>query len=532
MSHSSYWLSTNPFPRFPSLTQDLETDVVIIGAGITGISAAYLLKKAGARVILLERERCARVDTGHTTAHLAYVTDERLHQLCKHFGTEGAQASWEAGAAAIDQIEEIVRERAIDCEFSRVPGFLHARAESDEGSNPGSSARDLESLKEDAELASQMGFDAAGMDAVPLWNQPGIRFANQAKFHPLQYLAHLAQSIPEGGSHLFENSPVEGFETKPLAIRAGTKRHRIHCQRVVVATHSPLAGLSSIADALLLQTKLSLVTSYVVGARVPRNSAPEALFWDTGDPYNYLRVDRRSDHDYAILGGEDCKTGQESETDRPFETLAAKLRRIFPGAEVQHQWMGQVVETNDGMPFIGENDPRQFMATGFAGNGFTLGTVSAMMACDWYHGRVNPWSELFAIHRKKFHGGAWHYLRENLDYPYYLIRDRLRRAEEGSPAELAVGEGRILRLSGRKVAAYRKADGHLSLRSAVCTHLGCLVRWNESDKTWDCPCHGSRFHPTGEVRSGPAEHDLKPIDWPEIDSESEVSSTETVSSKS
>jgi nitrite reductase/ring-hydroxylating ferredoxin subunit len=205
------------------------------------------------------------------------------------------------------------------------------------------------------------------------------------------------------------------------------------------------------------------------------------------------------------------KTGQERDSEDVFGELEIRLRARLPTATLQHRWMGQVVETADGLPYIGENATRQFIATGFCGNGFTLGTLSAMMARDRYLDRRNPWLDLLRVDRRPFHGGLWQYLKENVDYPYYLVRDRVARAEAGTVDELSPGEGKILKWEGQKVAAYRNEHGALSLCSPVCTHLKCLVRWNDADQTWDCPCHGSRFHPDGAVLSGPAEEPLEKL---------------------
>jgi nitrite reductase/ring-hydroxylating ferredoxin subunit len=277
---------------------------------------------------------------------------------------------------------------------------------------------------------------------------------------------------------------------------------------VVIATHCPIMGKTNLVSATLFQTKLALYTSYVLGARLPRETAPEALFWDTSDPYYYLRIERRPDCDYAIFGGEDCKTGQEADTEQVFHKLERTLHQVLPAAQVQDRWLGQVVETNDGLPFIGESSSQQFIATGFCGNGFTLGTLAAMMARDRVLKRENPWFDLFDVGRRKLLGGTWRYITENVDYPYYLLRDRLARADVESTDDIKFGQGRITKLNGKKVAAYRDPEGKLTLLSAVCTHLGCIVRWNDADCTWDCPCHGSRFKPTGEVFSGPAEDPL------------------------
>jgi glycine/D-amino acid oxidase-like deaminating enzyme/nitrite reductase/ring-hydroxylating ferredoxin subunit len=507
MKTGSYWQFSEKLPQFPSLTSDLEVDVVIIGGGLTGITAAWLLKREGAKVALLDRQRCAAADTGRTTAHLTYVTDERLHTLVKNFGKDAARAFWEAGAAAIDQIHDIVTSTSTSkkAEFKWVPGYLFGRLS-------GSDKKDRASLEKDAKLARDLGFDAEFVEQTPFVNRPGVRFAHQAKFHPYKYLAPLVRSIPGGGSHVFENTEATGVEPDPLIVHAG--KFKIRCRYLMIATHTPLLGKTPLLKGTLFQSKLALYTSYVLGAKLAPRSVPEALFWDTSDPYYYLRVDRHRDHDYVIFGGDDCKTGQEQNPNAVFARLRARLKTILPAAEVQHRWLGQVVETNDGLPFIGENNGQQFIATGFCGNGFTLGTLAAMMACDRFFGRKNPWFDLFRVDRRKFHGGTWRYIRENLDYPFYMMRDRVRGAQGDSPNDVKVGEGKILKLNGKKVAAYRDSGTKMVLLSPICTHLKCIVRWNAADKTWDCPCHGSRFRATGEVFSGPAEERLEKVPWP------------------
>jgi Rieske Fe-S protein len=336
-----------------------------------------------------------------------------------------------------------------------------------------------------------------------------VRFANQAKFHPRKYLRSLVERIPGDGSHVFEKSAATEFDAKKRRVKVNG--YWISFDRVVMATNNPLVGFASMISATLLQTKLSLYTSYALGARVPSDTLPEALFWDTRDPYDYLRVDRYRRFDYVVYGGEDHKTGQSKATTKPHARLLTRLKKIIAKAKIDHRWSGQVICTPDGLPYIGENAERQFVATGYCGNGITFGTVAAMMARDWATGRKNPWAELFGVNRKKLKGAAWNYLRENKDYPYYMIKDRLARAEADSVRELKPGDGMIVGRRGKKVAAFRDRNGKIHRLSPVCTHLGCLVRWNPSESTWDCPCHGSRFKPTGEVIAGPAEEPLAPI---------------------
>jgi glycine/D-amino acid oxidase-like deaminating enzyme/nitrite reductase/ring-hydroxylating ferredoxin subunit len=502
MRNVPVWIDTAPIQKFPKLQKSIAVDIVVVGAGVTGITAAYLLKKAGSTVALIERERVASIDTGHTTAHLTYVTDVDLQQLVRNFGKDHAQAAWDAGAAAIDEIERIVEAEGIECEFTRVPAYVHARA-------GGSSKKEASSLKKEADLAAKLGFDAAYLSSVPYFNLPAVRFANQAKFHPRKYLRSLVAKIPGSGSHVFEKSAVNEFDVKKRGVRVN--RNWISFDRVMMATNDPLVGLASMTTATLFQTKLSLYTSYALGARVPSNTIPEALFWDTRDPYDYLRIDRHREFDYIVYGGEDHKTGQRKKTQKAYVRLWQRLKKIAPEAQVDHRWSGQIISTPDGLPYIGENAERQFIATGYCGNGITFGTIAAIMARDWIAGRKNPWSQLFAVDRKKIKGAAWNYLRENKDYPYYMIKDRLARAEAASVRELRPGDGMITGRRGKKVAAFRDASGDIHRLSPVCTHLGCLVRWNPSESTWDCPCHGSRFKPTGEVIAGPAEEPLPPI---------------------
>jgi Rieske Fe-S protein len=311
--------------------------------------------------------------------------------------------------------------------------------------------------------------------------------------------------IPGDRSHVFEKTAAGKFDAKRRRVKANG--HWITFDRVAILTNNPLVGFASVTSATLFQTKLSLYSSYVLGASIPRGALPLALFWDTKNPYDYLRVHPRTGFDYAIFGGEDQKTGQGQTPSRCYDRLLAKLKKIVPEAQIEHRWSGQVIETNDGLPVIGENADRQFIATGFCGNGITFGTISAMMARDWATGTKNPWTELFAADRKMVRA-PWDYLKENKDYPYYFVKGRLQRAEADSVRELRRGAGMIVKSKSGKLAAYRDSKGTMHKRSAVCPHMGCIVRWNQAEKTWDCPCHGSRFNATGEVIAGPAESGL------------------------
>ena len=511
LGSQAYWKDSASVSRYPALDRNLTVDVVVIGAGITGLTAAYLLKRSGLKVAVIDRRRCGGVDSGMTTAHLTCVTDVDLPELVKHFGRDHAQAAWDAGLAAIAQIDRIVTREDIDCEWSWVSGYKHAPAvaEAAAGKPPEDEA---EALREAARVAADLGFEARFVDTVPFAGTAGVEYGGQAKFHPRKYLAALAKLIDGNGSHIFEHTESEEIKDQPLSVTAGG--HTLTCGFLVIATHTPLMGKSDMASALGLQTKLYLYTSYVLGGRLPKGAVPEALYWDTADPYHYLRIDPHRGYDYAIFGGQDHKTGQAADTDACYAALEAEARRVMPQLEITHRWSGQVVETNDGLPFIGETSSKQFAATGYAGNGMTFGTLAGMMAHDCATGRRNPWRDLFDPGRAKVRGGAWNYIKENLDYPYYMIRDRFVGPEGKSLRSVPRGEGRILELAGKKVAVSRDERGKATIVSPVCTHLGCLVAWNPAEHTWDCPCHGSRFMPNGRVLAGPAESPLERLPDP------------------
>ncbi|HXT68123.1 MAG TPA: FAD-dependent oxidoreductase [Vicinamibacterales bacterium] len=499
----SYWLSSTPLPKYPALDHSRFADVVVIGAGVTGLTAAYLLKQAGLKVVVLDRRTVASGDTGHTTAHLTCVTDTWLMELIRAIGEDHARAVWDAGLAAIWQIAEIVDAERISCGLSWVPAYLHAPPDGE------FTESDVERLREEAQAAANLGFDATFVERAPVVDAPAVEFAGQARFHLTRYLKELAARVDGDGSAIFEHTDAHSVEDDPLTVVAGS--YRLRCNNVFVATHNPIVGKASLLKATLLQTKLSLYSTYVVAGRAERDQVFDALYWDTATAYRYLRLDRQRDGDLVILGGEDHKTGQVSETSACYEALERAAVRLVPGIELSHRWSGQVIETSDGLPFIGEISPHQFIATGFNGNGVTFGTLSAMIVRDAITGRANPWRGLFDVNRSGVLRGFWDYLKENKDYPYYLIRDRFAGAQGKTTRALARGKGKILELDGTRVAAYRHENGRVTLLSLACTHMGCQVVWNDAEATWDCPCHGSRFTATGDVIGGPAESPLDEI---------------------
>jgi glycine/D-amino acid oxidase-like deaminating enzyme/nitrite reductase/ring-hydroxylating ferredoxin subunit len=496
----SWWISTTPSTTHPPLRSDLRVDVAVVGAGITGITAAYLLKKAGKKVALLERGRAAMAETGHTTAHLTHVVDTRLVDLVRTFGEAGAKAAWDSSRAALDQIEALVREWRIDCDFQRVPGYLFGTRDSD-----------VPLLQEEARLANQFGYRAEQVRPAdfPFRSRIVLKFDNQARFHPRRYLLALLAQIPGGGSEVFEETNVKTIESGPPVRVVSESGAAVTCDHVLVAAHVPFQ------NRVLIHAKQAAYRSYVLAARTPKGKLADALYWDVLDPYHYVRLQPGPDHDLVILGGEDHKTGQVTDTEGPYQKLVAFLRdELGPEAVVVARWSGQIMETVDGLPYIGANvvsAPNELVATGYAGNGLTYGTLAGLMLAERILGRSTPWDKLYDPGRVKIRG-TWEFVKENLDYPLHLLKDRLRGAEARALPEVGTGQGKIVKLDGKKVAVARDETGAVHAVSAVCPHMGCQVHWNVTERTWDCPCHGSRFLPTGEVLNGPAITGLEPVE--------------------
>jgi glycine/D-amino acid oxidase-like deaminating enzyme/nitrite reductase/ring-hydroxylating ferredoxin subunit len=495
MKKQSLWIDTSPHEEFPQLRGQVDVDVLVVGGGITGLTTAYLLKKAGCRVALVDQQNIGEGETSHTTAHLTFVTDARLHELASRMGEEEAQAFWGAGRLAMQQIGDITSELNIDCELRRVPGYLFAAFGKE-------AEKEIESLRDDAVLAETLGFDAVFMESDPVFRRPAVRFPNQLKFHPLKYIHAIAKALPGDGCHVFSKTSGSNIDSEKRELR--TDAGAISYETVVAATHVPIQGERDTFGAALFQTKLAAYSTYALEAEI--EPVAEALFWDTNDPYLYFRFDQRGTRGSVIIGGEDHKTGQEEDTEARYARLESSLRRTFPNAKLKRRWSGQVIETPDFLPYIGKVAEHQFLATGFSGNGLTLGTFSAILIRDLITGKSNPWTKLFAPDRKPV-AGFLDYVRENKDYLSYFIRDWLRPTAQLESLRRSTGD--ILKVDGKKCAVYCDQHGKRTVLSAICPHMGCIVAWNDAEKTWDCPCHGSRFAATGELIAGPAESNLE-----------------------
>lgn len=481
------WTVSAPARRYPPLPGDLEVDVVVVGGGIAGLTTAWLLKQEGKRVAVVEMHRILTGQTGQTTAHLTELLDVSYDTLASDFGEKGARLAAESVRASIEKISSLVERLGIACDFQRLPGYRYAETEDE--------ARQLE---REATAARRAGLLCSLTRDVPLPYPVtlALRVEDQAQFHPRAYLQALAERIVGEGSHVFEETQVTDIhEGAPCRVR--TTRGVLLCQEVVEATTTPL-------NRVLLHTKLMPYRSYALAARLEAPLAP-GLYYDSKDPYHYIRTQRLDGADYVIVGGEDHKVGAEEDTARRYTALEEYLRQHFPASRVEYRWSGQVIEPVDGLAYIGRNGGSRhvWVATGFSGTGMTFGTLAGMILSDLILGRDNRYASLYDATRVKPMAGAKDFVHENADVAFHFVADRLARPDTHDLSDVPPGEGRIVEVEGRKVAVYREASGGVHALSPVCTHLGCHVHWNNAERSWDCPCHGGRFSPTGEVLNGP-----------------------------
>jgi glycine/D-amino acid oxidase-like deaminating enzyme/nitrite reductase/ring-hydroxylating ferredoxin subunit len=499
--HQTPWQEDVSLPEISPLSADLTADVCIIGAGIAGLTTAYCLSREGVNVIVVEAGQIGNGETGRTTAHLSNAIDDRFVTLEQMHGVESTRLVAESHTAAIDRIERIVREENLDCEFMRLEGYLFV---------PPGESTDL--LDGELEAAHRAGLHGVSMLARAPLNGfdtgKTLLFPAQAQFHPMKYLAGLHRAIIHRGGRIFTESPVTEVHGGAEAFVKTSNNWTVRADAIVVATNSPLVSRLAIAS------RQYAYRTYAIAAAIPGASVPQGLFWDTAEPYHYARIVRRSGTDLLIIGGEDHKASQAEDSNERWNRLEVWARERFESIRsIEFAWSGHIMEPMDRLAFIGRNplDERNvFIATGDSGQGLTHGTIAGMLLTDLILNRPNPWAEIYNPSRlglKAMGRFAGDNLSSATRYGAW-VTDGDVDSEDGIERD----SGAVVRHGLTKVAAYRDQAGNIYERSAVCPHLGCIVNWNGGEKTWDCPCHGSRFDRYGAVINGPATQGLGAVE--------------------
>ncbi len=498
---TSLWQSDFPPLHFAPLAEDVRVAVCVIGAGIAGLTTALFLARAGKKVVVVERGGIGSGETGRTTAHLASALDDRYFRIERLHGATGARIAAESHSFAVDEIERIAWEERIDCDLVRLPGHLFL--------GEGDSAKLLEKEYASARRAG-LSVEWLAESPVPSFAKgPWIRFERQGQLHALKYLRGLAETLRRLGVPVHTDTAVTEVRSGEPVVARTESGHRIEADILVCATNTPFL------DRFAMHTKQSAYRSYVIAIESPRGGLPFGLYWDTESPYHYVRyAGSVNESGFLVVGGEDHKTGQPgSGGPEPWHALEGWARARIPGlGAVRHRWSGQVEEPEDYLGYAGKNPGRpenEFIITGDSGNGMTHGTLGARIVSDLALGMTNPWAGLYSPSRITMRS-APEFVRENGN-AFLQYRDHLLPRGH-HPENLGPGQGAVLRAGLRPVAVYCDEARRLHSCSAICPHLGAVLRWNSEERTWDCPAHGSRFDADGRVLNGPANHPLAKAD--------------------
>lgn len=509
----SSWMDTAQAPPPEPLGGSSTADVCIIGAGIAGLTTAYLLAREGRSVLVLDDGPVGSGETERTTAHISNALDDRYTWLERKHGEAGIKLAAESHTAAISEIERICRNEGIECDFMRLPGYLFVP--------PGVSGAELE---DELEAARRAGLKVERISNPPyrLYDtDPVLEFPGQAQFHAVKYLTGLSLRIEQLGGKLAGNTHVTNVTGGDSANVETANGAKVSCAAVVVAANTPFN------DRVTMHTKQAPYRTYAIAAPVPAGAVPTALYWDTAQSAEEARKGHNASYHYVrlqplpggreellIVGGEDHKTGQANDMEHRWAALHQWTRERFPMAGApKYRWSGQVLEPIDGMAFIGRNPgdaPNVYIATGDSGHGITHGTIAGILIRDLILGRENPWTALYDPARKGL-GAVGQFTKENLNVAAQYA-ELLTGGEISSAADLRPNSGGVMRSGTKKIAVYRDEQGGVHQFSAICPHLGCVVHWNPGEKSWDCPCHGSRYSAMGEVLNGPSPVGLKPVE--------------------
>lgn len=502
MAHApnySYWVDSVETPRFPALDHAIDVDVCVIGAGIVGVTAAVLLLRAGRSIALVEAARIAHGATGYTTAKISSTQGTIYRHLINEHGLDTARAYAGANERGLSQIRELVDTYQVDCDLETRANFVYAQSEDE-----------LAKVTDEVESARAAGLDVSleSVDGVPFEALGALRHEGQAQFHPVKYLTGLIAMLDSEGVSVFEASRVvDVTEGSPNEVR--TEAGSVTCRDVVVATGYP------ILDRGFYFARVHPKRSYAIAGVVPRENLVDGMYISAGDPTRSLRTIDDGTRILLLVGGEGHAVGQDTATEAHFDNLESWARDRFAMQEITHRWSTQDGSTVDSIPYAGtlrRGSDHLFVATGFRKWGMTNGTTAASVIADRITGNENPFAALYDPHRLDVRASMPRFVKENLKVATHFVGDRILHPQQRKPEELAPGEAGVVGIGLDRTACYRDEAGLLHCVSGVCTHLGCIVTWNAAEKTWDCPCHGSRFGYDGSVIQGPAVRGLAPRD--------------------
>lgn len=472
-------------------------DCLIAGAGITGVTTALLLQRAGIACVIAEARQPGFGTTGGTSAHLNTFFDATYPEVESDFGKEAAKLLASGGKEAMGMIRDFVKKLNIDCDLESKAAWLYAECE-----------KESKQLQEIMEAARRAGIDVEDTDynPVPVPFDSVIRFEGQGQFHPLKYINGLLKEFLNLDGVLLENTMIREHSFEDGIYTAKHDSGYIRAKKLVYATHIP-PGVN------LMSFRNAPYRSYVLGLKLKVGNYPDGLVYDMQEPYHYFRTHVIDGQSYLIVGGEDHKTGHDDPL-KAFQRLKDYASRYYAVESVVYQWSAQYYVPVDGLPYIGQlpgADEGTYVATGFNGNGMMFGTLSAKIISDLVLGKENEYASLFSPARMKPVAGFTGFVKENADVAWHFIADRFSSSHLQTLADLKSGEGKLVDFEGKKLAIYKDDSGKVTALNPICTHAGCTVQFNAAEQSWDCPCHGGRFDVTGKVLTGPPTIDLEKV---------------------
>ncbi|RFB18032.1 FAD-dependent oxidoreductase [Bacillus sp. HNG] len=498
------WRVDVDIPTFPSLEEDLEVDVVIVGGGIAGLTSAYVLVNEGLKVAVLEADQILNGTTGHTTAKVTAQHDLIYDEFITNFGKSTARLYYEANTEAIQFIEKTVNEHQIDCDFSKQDAIIYSTTD-----------EYAQKLEKEAQAYEKIGIDGELVGSVPfkIEVKNALIMKNQAQFHPVKYLAHLVNIIKEKGGLIFEHTVAVNVETgeKPVVLTRNDKR--VKAGFVLACSHFPFyegAGLYS--------ARMKATRSYIVAVKA-KEHYPGGMYISADKPTRSLRSASKNGEDYILIAGGNHQTGERNDTLEDYNALGSFGEQVFDLEDIQYRWSAQDLQTLDKIPYIGEittGEPNILVATGFRKWGMTNSTAAALLFRDIILKRNNPYRDLYSPARFYAHPSLKNFFVNNAKVVKHLIQGKMEMPQK-NVADIPNGEGAVISIEGHRKGAYKDENGKLYIVDTTCTHVGCEVHWNNGEKSWDCPCHGSRFSYTGEVLEGPAEKPLQQYDYTMLD---------------
>ena len=493
-----YWRSSVSLPTFPTLAEDLEVDVAIVGAGITGLTSAYLLAKEGIKVAIIDAGKILNGTTGHTTAKITAQHGLIYDELINTLGLESAKLYYQANDEGLQFIKQLVQAQNIDCEFTNQDAYVYTN--SDEYT---------QQLHNEYQAYKKLGIESEFSTSIemPFDVKAAIIMKNQAQFHPLKYLLHLSNQITELGGQIFELTTAIDIENGPEPKVLTKDGFSIRCQQMIIASHFPFEDKLGLYFARMYANR-----SYVIAAKTNKEF-PGGMYINAEKPTRSLRYTSINGEQLVLFIGENHRTGIGESMIQHYEALEAFAEETFGVKEILYRWSTQDLKTLDKVPYIGrltENNENIYVATGFRGWGMTHGTIASLLITDLILGKRNRYEVLFSPQRFHADPDIKKFISYNADVAKHLIKGKLEISSV-NPDYLTPDEGSVVMVNGQRAGAYKDTNGHLHIVDTTCTHMGCELVWNTGERSWDCPCHGSRFSYLGEVLEGPAEKPLKKI---------------------